>query len=143
MDWFESDDSINLISSQESEDGLYVCLSTFHGVGKKFLPFHLERTGSRLYLHLKKIRIEKAKSDDGKDEVPTKITKLAIGVEGGFQQDANSEILYEDIHSLIVYPSFVVIELNNPLIPEKVGALIIMINKLIIRLIVSLSLLTI
>ena len=111
---------VGFVCVQDLEDGLYVCLSTFHGVGKRFLPLHLERTGSRLYLHLKKIRIEKSKSDDGNDEVPAKITKLAIGMEGGFQQENNSEIIYEDIHNLVVYPNFVVVELNNPLIPEKV-----------------------
>ena len=37
----------------ESENGLYVNLSTFQSVGKDYLPLDHEKTGQRVYFHQK------------------------------------------------------------------------------------------
>jgi hypothetical protein len=58
--------------------------------------------------------------DDVRQQKPPKITKLAIGVDGGFNHDPTIEVTYEDIHSLIVYPEFEPIDLGNPTIPKQV-----------------------
>lgn len=44
--------------SSESPDGLYVCLSRFIGVSKKYLPVYFQKTDSHLYLKIKTWRKE-------------------------------------------------------------------------------------
>lgn len=50
-----------------------------------------------------------------------KITRLAIGVEGGFDSDAGRKnYVYEDIYSVVVLPDFRIFEWPNANLPEKV-----------------------
>ena len=57
-------------------------------------------------------------------EPEKKIARLAIGVEGGFNPDANKKRYeYEEHNSVVVLPSFSMISLPNPELPEIVSAL--------------------
>ena len=63
-----------------SPGGLYVNLTTHHGVGEDHLALDHRRTGAALYLHQRWTRTRKPDS-----EIPdADPTKMAIGVEGGF-----------------------------------------------------------
>lgn len=41
---------------QESAGGLYICMNTFLGFGKHYVERHFQKTGQRVYLHLKRTR---------------------------------------------------------------------------------------
>ncbi|KAI6080021.1 Ubiquitin carboxyl-terminal hydrolase 5 isoform X1 [Aix galericulata] len=40
----------------ESSGGLYICMNTFLGFGKHYVERHFQKTGQRVYLHLKRTR---------------------------------------------------------------------------------------
>lgn len=74
--------------------------------------FH-QKTGNSVFLHIRRLRHEKnnvldpaavnIESDDGPEK---KITRLAIGVEGGFDADAGKDkYTYEDVYKVVVLPS--------------------------------------
>jgi ubiquitin carboxyl-terminal hydrolase 5/13 len=66
----------------ESDAGLFVSLSNFQGYGADYLALAQQRSGDELYLNIKWKKIPKPADPEKKaDEAPT---KLAIGVEGGF-----------------------------------------------------------
>ncbi|CAH1396675.1 unnamed protein product [Nezara viridula] len=98
------DECVYSFDSPDSETGLYVCLQTFIGVGKDFVLRHFKRTGSAVYLHLLRDRIEKEnKQGDGPER---KVTKLAIGIEGGFEPDKKDIVTTETL-SIVVLPEFI------------------------------------
>ncbi|XP_010769508.1 ubiquitin carboxyl-terminal hydrolase 5 isoform X2 [Notothenia coriiceps] len=90
-------------SSPESEGGLYVCMNSFLGFGRQYVERHHARTGQRAYFHITRTR--KAKEDDsnsGSGHPPKKKpTRLAIGIEGGF--DVEQE-LYEEDYKVVILP---------------------------------------
>ena len=44
------------VALQESEGGLYICMNTFLGFGKQYVERHFNKTGQRVYLHLRRTR---------------------------------------------------------------------------------------
>ena len=90
-----------------SRGGLYVNLSTLRGVGADHLRLDRARTGNALYLHLKFVKRKKATSDEStetttKEQTPT---RLAIGVDGGFDVDDNNKYDTEETYALVVCES--------------------------------------
>ncbi|KAF3839261.1 hypothetical protein F7725_017978 [Dissostichus mawsoni] len=83
--------------------GLYVCMNSFLGFGRQYVERHHARTGQRAYFHITRTR--KAKEDDsnsGSGHPPKKKpTRLAIGIEGGF--DVEQE-LYEEDYKVVILP---------------------------------------
>ncbi|KDO30848.1 hypothetical protein SPRG_04749 [Saprolegnia parasitica CBS 223.65] len=61
--------------------GLYTNLSSFESFGEDWVEQDAAKTGQKAYLHQKYVRIGIVKQPQGE------VTKLAIGVEGGFQED--------------------------------------------------------
>ncbi|RWS21539.1 ubiquitin carboxyl-terminal hydrolase 5-like protein, partial [Leptotrombidium deliense] len=105
----------------ESDTGLYVCLNTFLGVGKDFLALHYQKTGNQVFLHILRKKIEDENADGDSGEVhPKKITKLGIGIEGGYMPES-SKIAYEDHYSIVVYPSLQSVSLPNKELPEVIN----------------------
>ncbi|XP_071372288.1 ubiquitin carboxyl-terminal hydrolase 5 isoform X4 [Centroberyx affinis] len=90
-------------SSPESEGGLYVCMNSFLGFGSQYVDRHHTRTGQRAYLHITRTR--KTQEDDnnsGSGHPPKKKpTRLAIGIEGGF--DVEQEQYEEDV-KVVIFP---------------------------------------
>ena len=43
---------------QEGEDGLYVCMNTFRGLGRRFVEKYFQKTGNAVFLHLRKLKKE-------------------------------------------------------------------------------------
>ncbi|XP_028836946.1 ubiquitin carboxyl-terminal hydrolase 5 isoform X1 [Denticeps clupeoides] len=91
-------------SSPESEGGLYVCMNSFLGFGSQYVERHHARTGQRAYLHITRVR-KATKEDDGssgsEDPPKKKPTRLAIGIEGGF--DIEQEQYEEDV-KVVLFP---------------------------------------
>ena len=54
------------------------------------------------------------------DVHPKKITKLAIGVEGGFNPDAPKNYRLETSYAIVILPDFIEIAYPNDCLPEKV-----------------------
>ncbi|XP_075468738.1 ubiquitin carboxyl-terminal hydrolase 5 isoform X3 [Ascaphus truei] len=91
----------------ESEGGLYICMNTFLGFGRHYVEQYHQKTGQRAYLHLSRSR--KPKSDDscsGTGDPPRKKpTRLAIGMEGGFDM-SEEQCEYEEEVKLVILPEF-------------------------------------
>ncbi|KAM4736382.1 ubiquitin carboxyl-terminal hydrolase 5 isoform 1-T1 [Anableps anableps] len=90
-------------SSPESEGGLYVCMNTFLGFGSQYVDRHYARTGQRAYLHITRTRKTKKEDENnsGSGHPPKKKpTRLAIGIEGGF--DVEQELYEEDVKVVIL-----------------------------------------
>ncbi|XP_052081738.1 ubiquitin carboxyl-terminal hydrolase 5-like [Mytilus californianus] len=100
----------------ESETGLYVCMNRFIGLGKQFVEPYFRKTGNAVFLHIKRIRKEIPKAADPPEK---KVTKLAIGVEGGFSVD-DKQYEFEETHSVVVLPDWTVVPLPNQDIPDMV-----------------------
>ncbi|RNA18739.1 ubiquitin carboxyl-terminal hydrolase 5-like [Brachionus plicatilis] len=115
------DECVYTFDTAESPDGLFVCLASFIAVGKQSLATHFEKTNSHLYLHIKTLRHELPSVE----EPEKKITKLAIGVEGGFDL-AEKKYSYDTQHSLFIYPQGLELPLDqsfsNPDSTEQVTA---------------------
>ncbi|KAM9805526.1 ubiquitin carboxyl-terminal hydrolase 5 isoform X3 [Syngnathus typhle] len=92
-------------SSPESEGGLYVCMNSFLGFGSQYVDKHHARTGQRAYLHITKTRKTTKKEDEnnsGSGHPPKKKpTRLAIGVEGGFDVEQEH---YEEDYKVVIFP---------------------------------------
>jgi len=112
-----NDECVYSFDNPFSDSGLYVSLSTFQGVGEKFLRYHSTKTGSKLYLHHKWTHIPTDKNDESSKQAPQ---KLGIGVEGGFTNDTNFE-LNKDFSLVIVQESSIdKVPLDHPNLPEFV-----------------------
>ena len=48
-------------------------------------------------------------------EVPEKVSRLAINMEGGFNTDNKDS--WEETSRIVIYPSMEAVELNNPELP--------------------------
>ncbi|XP_033836571.1 ubiquitin carboxyl-terminal hydrolase 5 [Periophthalmus magnuspinnatus] len=91
-------------ASPESEGGLFVCMNTFLGFGSQYVNRHYARTGQRAYLHITRTR--KPKSEDDSNSAAghppkKKPTRLAIGIEGGFDVDQDQ---YEEDIKVVILP---------------------------------------
>ena len=54
-----NDECMYSFDSPYSDNGLYISLHTYEGVGVKYLRHHSEKTGSILYLHSKWIQVRR------------------------------------------------------------------------------------
>ncbi|KAL4201858.1 hypothetical protein AMTRI_Chr02g260840 [Amborella trichopoda] len=95
-----------------SEGGLFVDMNSFLAFGKDYVDWNYEKTGNPVYFHIKQTR--KAVPEDRPLKKPT---RLAIGVEGGFE---TNEPEYEDNYSIIILPDYVMLPFPNVELPEKV-----------------------
>lgn len=82
-----------------SDGGIYVCLRSFVGLSPKYLQMHVQKTKSRTFLNILKVpKEEPAEKDEPSAKKPT---KMAIGVEGGFDAEPD-KIEYDEVNFLIV-----------------------------------------
>ncbi len=129
-----------MVLMQEMESGLCVSLSSFLGLSRQYLEMHYQKTKESFYLFIKKtkkvsqyIKIIICSEENYfpfqppapapvVDEAPPskKPTRLAIGVDGGFDGGVE-KVEYEESYSLLVMPELTVIPLPDPQLPQKVG----------------------
>jgi len=97
------DECLYTFDNPESENGLYICLSTFYGVGKDHLAQHCKNNpGKNVFLHI--LRKRKPAPIDPNVEA-TKVTKLAIGIEGGFDVNQSNRFTFEEKYAIYVHPN--------------------------------------
>ncbi|XP_066567891.1 ubiquitin carboxyl-terminal hydrolase 5 isoform X1 [Amia ocellicauda] len=92
-------------SSPDSEGGLYVCMSSFLGFGAQFVERQYRRSGQRAFLHIKRTRRPQKQEDNGSgsgDPPKKKPTRLAIGIEGGF--DVSQQDQYDQEVKVVILP---------------------------------------
>lgn len=117
---------ISIISVlQDSPTGLYVSLTSFLGFSSKYVEGYFKKTGNAVFLHILREKIEIPVPADAHMEGPEKkITRLAIGVEGGFDPDANKRKFEHKYHyNIVVYPSAVKIPYPNIDLPMLVSVM--------------------
>nr|CAG4639793.1 EOG090X0181 [Daphnia pulex] len=112
------DECVFSFDTPESETGLYVCLNTFLGYGQDYVDYHVNKTGNRIFLHLKKIK-KLIPQDKNELEPEKKITRLAIGIEGGFPIENSPKYEYEDKNSIAIFPGPKEIPLPQPNLPTE------------------------
>ncbi|GLU23463.1 hypothetical protein SLE2022_394640 [Rubroshorea leprosula] len=95
-----------------SEGGLFMDMSTFLAFGKDYVDWNYSKTGNPVYLHIKQ-----TKKIVPEDRPLKKPTLLAIGVEGGFD---NNEPEYEESYSIVILPNYVTLPFPSVELPEKV-----------------------
>ncbi|XP_052861372.1 ubiquitin carboxyl-terminal hydrolase 5 [Anopheles cruzii] len=92
----------------ESATGLYVSLATFLGFGEEHASRYAQRSGNRVFLHLKRDKTELpdpasgTSGGSGAEGPEKKITRLAIGVEGGATVD-NKKYEYKEHFKVVVF----------------------------------------
>ena len=97
------DECLYSFDNPESANGLYICMSTFRGVGKDHLERHCRANpGKNVFLHI--LRRRKAVPVDPTVE-PVMVTKLAIGIEGGFDVNQASRFTFDEKYSIYVHPN--------------------------------------
>ncbi|CAN1154303.1 Ubiquitin carboxyl-terminal hydrolase 14 [Linum perenne] len=95
-----------------SEGGLFIDMNTFLAFGKDCVAWNYEKTGNPVYLHIK--QTEKSIPEDRPLKKPT---LLAIGLEGGFD---NNGAEYEESYSIVVLPEYATLPFPSVELPEKV-----------------------
>ncbi|PON86677.1 Ubiquitinyl hydrolase [Trema orientale] len=96
----------------KSEGGLFIDMTTFLAFGKDCVVWNYEKTGNPVYLHIKQTK--KLVPEDRPSKKPT---LLAIGVDGGFD---NNEIEYEETYSIVILPDYATLSFPSVELPEKV-----------------------
>lgn len=92
------DECVYSFDSPFTDTGLYVNLITYQGVGQRYLHIDAKKSNAVLYLHEKFHQIPRETSNESEEK--QEITKLAIGVEGGFNTQKKYDIIEE--YSLII-----------------------------------------
>ncbi|KAK2369660.1 ubiquitin-specific protease ubp14 [Trifolium repens] len=95
-----------------SEGGLFIDMFTFLAFGKDYVGWNFEKTGNPVYLHIKKTK--KLVPEDRPSKKPT---LLAIGVDGGFD---NNDSEYEETLNIVILPDYVSLTFPSVELPEKV-----------------------
>ncbi|PWA89296.1 ubiquitin-specific protease 14 [Artemisia annua] len=96
----------------KSEGGLFVDMTTFLAFGKDYVGWNFEKTGNPVYLHIKQ-----TKKPIPEDRPLKKPTRLAIGIDGGFE---NQESEYDETYSIVILPDYATFPFPSVALPEKV-----------------------
>lgn len=99
-----------------------MCLNTFSGYGQDHVDHYVNKTGNKIFLHLKKIK-KLIPQDKNELEPEKKITRLAIGIEGGFPMENTPKYEYEEKNSIAIFPGPTKIPLPSPDLPIQVNLL--------------------
>ncbi|CAD7004184.1 ubiquitin carboxyl-terminal hydrolase 5 [Ceratitis capitata] len=113
------DECVYSYDSPETPTGLYVSLTSFLGFGEAYVKRYADKTGNAVFLHIQRVKTPKvgeggaaAGAEEGGPE--RKITRLAIGIEGGYNANekkygifvTDNEKKYDikDTYSIVVMP---------------------------------------
>ncbi|XP_022218161.1 ubiquitin carboxyl-terminal hydrolase 5 [Drosophila obscura] len=107
------DECVYSYDNPETPTGLFVCLQSFLGFGESYVREYASKTGNTVFLHIKREKTlkegESAEQEEKEAaaEAPpeSKITRLAIGVEGGYNEtDLAKKYEIKDTYSIVVAP---------------------------------------
>lgn len=104
----------------ESPEGLFVSMSNFQGLSDAYVGMEFARTGNSLYLNMKWKKIQKPEKPEAEKADPT---KLAIGVEGGFDT-GEEKFEYEKSSFLALMPDKIRIPLPQQELPELISMVV-------------------
>ncbi|XP_015111541.1 ubiquitin carboxyl-terminal hydrolase 5 [Diachasma alloeum] len=111
------DECVYSFDTPESPEGLFISLSSFHGLGRDHVERYFKKTGQTVFFNIR--RTKQAVVDQGIDGPAKKITRLAIGTPGGFVPD-EQKFTYEDTYQIVVMPKFSTVDYPNNDLPEHV-----------------------
>ena len=84
-------------------------MEKFLGFGRKYVETYSSKANKKVFLHLKRKKIvkEEAKEASNGDNsgIPEKVSRLAIGVQGGFDVDVKKYDIIEE-NSIVLLPEF-------------------------------------
>lgn len=81
-------------------------LSTFLGFGEEYVERYAEKRNHHVFLHIKRVKTE-IPSEPITEGPEKKITRLAIGVEGGYDPEAGKrKFKYTETYNIVVIPTF-------------------------------------
>ena len=100
------DECVYSFDNPESENGLFICMSTFRGLGKDHVARHCKlNPGKNVFLHI--LRRRKPVPVDPNVE-PKQVTKMAFGVEGGFDVQGPKPFTFEEKYTIYVHPNVLI-----------------------------------
>lgn len=115
------DECVYSFDNPESETGLYVSLVSFLGFGRNYVEQYFQKTGNAVFLHIRREKQPIPEPEQTGDGPEKKITRLAIGVEGGFDPECGKpKFTYTDHYSVVVLPGFHTFPWPDPNLPEPV-----------------------
>ena len=115
----EKDECSFTFDTPFSSKGLFTNLKTFQSYCSDYVDLDHERTACPIYLWQKFSRVKKPEpKETPKDDKP--VTKMAIGIEGGFKLDEDK---YDTVreYKLFIYPQKEFIPFPSDDLPEKVA----------------------
>ncbi|KPI95696.1 Ubiquitin carboxyl-terminal hydrolase 5 [Papilio xuthus] len=115
------DECVYSFDNPESETGLYVSLTSFLGFGRNYVEQYFQKTGNPVFLHIQREKTPIPEPEVTGDGPEKKITRLAIGVEGGFEPDiCKPKYTYTDHYNIVVLPGFYTFPWPDPSLPEVI-----------------------
>ncbi|KAH9643456.1 hypothetical protein HF086_002575 [Spodoptera exigua] len=97
------DECVYSFDNPESDTGLYVSLVSYLGFGRNYVEQYFQKTGNNVFLHIKREKIPVPEPEQTGDGPEKKITRLAIGVEGGFDPACGKpKFTYTDHYNVVV-----------------------------------------
>ncbi|XP_039297114.1 ubiquitin carboxyl-terminal hydrolase 5 [Nilaparvata lugens] len=111
------DECVYSFDSPESDTGLYVCLNSFLGFGRDHVERYHKKTGNSVFLHIKRVKIDVTPKIQG-DGPEKKVTRLAIGLEGGFTSDTERKYEVKEALSVVVLPQHLSAPYPSATLPE-------------------------
>lgn len=114
------DECVYSFDTPLSDTGIYVSLTSFLGFGKQYVDDYSRKSGNAVFLHIQAERKE-IPQDFSVDGPEKKITRLAIGVDGGFDPDAGKKkYLIQEHYSIVVIPEYVTLPYPDDNLPMKI-----------------------
>lgn len=86
-----------------------------------YVEGYYKKTGNAVFLHIFREKIELPGGNETQNEPEKKITRLAFGVEGGFDPDKNKrKFEFKDHFNVVIFPNAVKIPYPNIELPLQV-----------------------
>ncbi|KAK0162621.1 hypothetical protein PV327_006386 [Microctonus hyperodae] len=111
------DECIYCFDTPDSSSGLFVSLTTFHGLSRDHIEQYFRKTNHPVFLNIK--RTKQVLSEEAIDGPAKKITRLAIGEPGGFIPE-EQKYTFSETYEITILPSFITVPYPCEGLPEKI-----------------------
>ncbi|EGD75060.1 ubiquitin carboxyl-terminal hydrolase [Salpingoeca rosetta] len=116
------DECVLTFKTSESEGGLFVCMKTFLGFARMCLDAYFAKTMNDVFLRIKTTKVKKPAEEEDEADAAKKPTKMAIGVEGGFDVDDADKYEFHHEYAVVTLPDMKEYPLDSPELPDNVKA---------------------
>ncbi|XP_018328261.1 ubiquitin carboxyl-terminal hydrolase 5 [Agrilus planipennis] len=105
LDKVYKDECLFSFDNGNTDTGLFISLTSFWGLGKDYVELYHRKTGHSVFLHIKRewYKVPSSSQGDGPEK---KITRLAIGMEGGFDPSKENKFEFRETYTIVILPSF-------------------------------------